>query len=111
MEHLQMERPTRQPERTLSTLTVEARDLDTDARRRTTVEAVPPADPHRQRTELAQAVKQLFPDARLRSFSNGAATFLDSQHLIVAFYVAPRGSRSRRVEPDSAESQEPLFAA
>lgn len=95
----------------VTTLTIEARDLDTDARRRTSMEVSPPVDSTRQRAALAEAVERLFPGARLRSFSNGAATFLDSQHLIIAFFADLPGSRSRRLESEPAESQESLFAA
>jgi hypothetical protein len=95
-----------------TTLTIEARDLDTDARRRTTIETVPSRDPARQRAALAEAVGRLFPAARLRSFSNGAATFLDAQHLIVAFYADPSPTaRTRRHGSGATEPQDSLFAA
>ena len=94
----------------MTTLTIEARDLDTDARRCTSLQAQAPADPTRQRAALIEAVAPLFPEAKLRSFSNGAATFLDSQHLIVASYAElPVGVRRRNQEPDGL--QDSLFAA
>ena len=93
-----------------TTLTIEARDLDTDARERTVLDAVPPADPRRQRVALAEAVQRLFPRARLRSFANGAATFLDAQHLIVASYAQLPRANSRRAMAENGD-QKPLFAA
>ena len=95
----------------LSTLTIESRDLDTDAREQSVISVVPPVDPSAQRAAMAEAVERLFPRARLRSFSNGAATFLDTQHLIVACYSelpkANRGETRDAVE----RQQKPLFAA
>ena len=104
-----MEMTSPQPDST--TLTIEARDLDTDARERTVVEAVAPHNNSAQRAALAEAVAQLFPRARLRSFSKGAATFLDAQHLIVAYYADPPNSNGRRAASDTGEQQAPLFAA
>ena len=94
-----------------TTLTIEARDLDTDAREQTVIDAVPPLDPGRQRTALAEAVGRLFPRARLRSFSNGAATFLDAQHLIVAAYAELPRANGRAATDETGEQQKPLFAA
>jgi hypothetical protein len=107
-----METAPRHAEDVATTLTIEARDLDTDDRRRTTIEAVPPRDPVRQRAALAEAVGRLFPAARLRSFSDGAATFLDSQHLIVASYAGLSATASRQRHGSAAtEPQDSLFAA
>jgi hypothetical protein len=94
-----------------TTLTIEARDLDTDAREQTVLDAVPPRDPSGQRTALVEAVRSLFPGAKFRSFANGAATFLDAQHLIVASYAdVPKAGR-RASANASDEKQSPLFAA
>jgi hypothetical protein len=96
-------------EDTRTTLTIEARDLDTDARRRTTVEATPPADLAGQREALIVAVTGVFPEAELRSFADGAASFLDSRHLIVASYAeVPRPRRQTQI---TQGSQQPLFAS
>jgi hypothetical protein len=93
-----------------TSLTIEARDLDTDARDQTVIAAVPPVDLSGQRTALIEAVRRVFPHARLRSFSNGAATFLDKQNLIVASYAQlPRGNRRRSTDADEQQNQ--LFAA
>lgn len=94
-----------------TTLTIEARDLDTDARERTVIDAVPPVDLGRQRAALAEAVGRIFPRARLRSFSDGAATFLDAQHLIVASFADLPRSNGRRRTVEAGEQQKPLFAA
>lgn len=101
----------RHPDSPATLLTIEARDLDTDARQRTVIHAVPPTHPSQQRTELTAAVEQLFPRARLRSFSDGAATFLDKQHLIVAFYGELPSSSARRATSERGEQQKSLFAA
>jgi hypothetical protein len=93
-------------------LIVEARDLDTDDRIVATLEVEMAADDAGQRAQLARAVAALHPDAQMRSFGEGAASFLGSQHLVVAHYRAKRGpaldapgGRSRHVE------QQPLFVA
>lgn len=94
-----------------ATLTIESRDLDTDAREQSVINVVPPVEPGAQRAALAEAVAGLFPRARLRSFSNGAATFLDAQHLIVASY-SELPKANRRDSGDAAEKQQKaLFAA
>ena len=95
------------------TLCVESRDLDTDARSVAELEVEMPADRASQRAQFEQAVAPLHPAARLRSFGNGAASFLDSQSLIVAYY---RGSGRERAEdratPRAVETeQQALFAA
>jgi hypothetical protein len=106
-----MEALQRQPEHATTDLTIEARDLDTDARRRTTMHVIPPADPSGQRAALVEAVERLFPAAKLRSFSDGAASFLDAEHLIVASYADVPARRKRGAETSSAAPQDALFAA
>lgn len=89
-----------------TTIVVEARDLDTDERARESRTVEPPFEAALQRTALVEAVRETYPSARIRSFADGAATFLDRQHLIVAWFEAlPRTRRSE--DPP----QEPLFAA
>lgn len=106
-----MEPAASRPADPVTTLTIEARDLDTDERARTALEVVVPVDPAKQRAALVDAVAQDFPDATLRSFANGAATFLDRQHLIVAAYVDTPPKRARALETVADDSQDPLFAA
>jgi hypothetical protein len=94
-----------------TTVIIEARDLDTDERDRTTVNIRAPSDSAGRRTSLAGAVAECFPDAQLRSFADGAATFLDRQHLIVACFAKPDGQVVGREQERSPASQEALFAA
>lgn len=88
---------------------VEARDLDTDDRTIAKFEVEMPTDEAGQRAQLAGLVARLHPDARMRSFGGGAASFLDSQRLIVAHYsrVAEQPTQAARVE---RVEQQPLFA-
>lgn len=67
---------------------VEARDLDTDARTRQVIEAHRPSGAAGRRTQLQSIVAELHPDAKIRSFADGVASFLAPQHLIVARYDA-----------------------
>lgn len=94
-----------------TTVIIEARDLDTDERGRTTFKVSVPSDPSEQRTTLAGAVAECFPDAQLRSFADGAATFLARQHLIVACFAKPDSQAGRREQQRSSAPQEALFAA
>lgn len=75
------------------------------------MEALVPAEPARQRNALSKAVARSFPEAKLRSFADGVATFLDSQHLIVASYADLPGPRGRASESGPDDVQESLFAA
>jgi hypothetical protein len=48
----------------------------------------------------------------MRSFGNGAASFLDASHLVVAHYVVPDGAHAVRAEAESSLAAQPsLFAA
>lgn len=94
------------------TVIVEARDLDTDARTVAAFEVEMPVGQDGQRAQLAELVARVHPAACLRSFGNGAASFLDSEQLVVAHYRqagppegAPVVSRAERLE------QQPLFVA
>jgi hypothetical protein len=78
----------------LGTLVVEARDLDTDERSVVTFEVSMPADEAGQRAQMCDRVSQVHPDARIRSFGGGAASFLDSRRLVVAHYVPSRSART-----------------
>jgi hypothetical protein len=91
-------------------LIVEARDLDTDARVRQELDVDAPTDQAGQRAQLAGVVARLHPEARMRSFGNGAASFLDSSHLVVAHYAEARESASVVSVPEtSTDVQQPLF--
>lgn len=94
-------------------LIVEARDLDTDERTVASFEVEIPTGEAAQRAQLSAVVAQLHPEARMRSFGNGAASFLDSQQLVVAHYGGTNDepasdSRARQIGP---VEQQPLFAA
>ncbi len=93
----------------LATLVVEARDLDADARSRETAAVSYPTNPADQRLQLAEAAAKLHPRAKMRSFANGAATFLDRQHLIVAFY-ADLPAEARAARRSRGSGQAALFA-
>jgi len=87
---------------------IEARDLDTDERERVEVEVDAPHEEHAQRTQLKELVAERHPGARLRSFADGAASFLGRQHLVVATYEPkPRGRRPSK----QVAGQAGLFAA
>lgn len=87
-----------------TTIIITARDLDTDERSTLELEAEASGEPAAQRTALVAAVRGVHPGARIRSFADGAATFLDRQHLVVASYSRlPRRSR-RSVTEDGQES-------
>lgn len=95
------------------TLIVESRDLDTDARSVAALEIEMPDDHAAQRAQFERAVAPLHPAARLRSFGNGAASFLDSQSLVVAYLcgsseASPDDRRARETEEIE---QQALFAA
>lgn len=45
-----------------------------------------PDDESQERARLLELVEGLHPGADHRSYADGAATFLDRDHLIVAFY-------------------------
>jgi hypothetical protein len=92
-----------------ATLVVEARDLDTDERSRATFAVPATSSPAEQRAQLAEATEAVHPSAKMRSFADGAATFLDRQHLIVAFYADPAHA-TRHAERARSGAQERLFA-
>lgn len=94
------------------TLIVEARDLDTDDRTTARFEVEMPRDEAGQRAQLTQLVGDLHPAARMRSFGNGAASFLDARHLVVAHYVERDHDPSEpAAEARHASEQQQLFAA
>ncbi len=87
---------------------VEARDLDTDDRDRRELTVEVPREPASQREQLAGIVAEIHPAAKLRSFADGAATFLGPSHLVVAHY----GDQLEAAASTSPSSSQPsLFAA
>ena len=93
-------------------LVIEATDLDTDERTIATFDVEIPADEAGRRKQLAAVVAELHPAARMRSFGGVAASFLDSQRLVVAHY-SNDGAHPAATSPvhriDQVE-QQPLFA-
>ena len=70
-----------------------------------------PSETSRQRQQLTEVVAKLHPDARLRSFAHGAATFLNRQYLIVAFYADITLEDGVAADAGAADTeQRPLFA-
>ena len=97
-------------ERTV-TVTVETRDLDTDERALTEF-LVPAADSDAaDRARLIESVARVQPDAKIRSFGNGAATFLGRQHLVIAAFRESAKERRVRARAARSNEQDSLFAA
>ena len=98
-------------EATERTLVVETRDLDTDERTVATFDVEMPADEPGRRAQLSEVVAQLHPRARMRSFGGAAASFLDSEQLVVAHYgESPMKRRATSADPVQQVEQQPLFA-
>jgi hypothetical protein len=94
-------------------LVIEACDLDSDARSRQELEVDAPTDESGQRVQLSNIIARMHPDARMRSFGNEAASFLDREHLVVAHYAGLLGEEpvSRTASAAGEVQQQPLFAA
>lgn len=75
--------------RTSVSVIVKLRELDTDARTVFEHDVAPPRDAAEQRARLMEAVAQHKPEAEIRSFSDHAASFVDSEHLVVAYFKEP----------------------
>lgn len=91
---------------------MESRDLDTDERERSTHEVPAPRGPSELRERLVDLVRVTHPGAEPRSYADGAATFLDRQHLVVTSYADPltaRGEQRRRTTATAAVRHEQLF--
>lgn len=94
-------------------LVIEACDLDTDARFRQELEVDAPTDESGQRVQLSNIIARMHPGARMRSFGNEAASFLDREHLVVAHYAAVLSEEpeARSAQASGEDQQQPLFAA
>lgn len=68
---------------------VKLRNLDTDIRTIFEHDVVPPRSVGEERARLIEAVAQHKPSAEIRSFANHAASFVDSEHLVVAYFKEP----------------------
>lgn len=94
-------------QRSTASVIVEARDLDTDERSHMAFEIVAPCDAREKQASLVRAVKDVFPDAKQRSYANGVASFVGRQHLVIA-RLADRPRRAT-VKDNRRRSQETLF--
>lgn len=97
-----------------TTVIVESRHLDTDARARDRFEVPPPATASEERSRLIDLVRDLHPAASHRSYAEGAATFLDRDHLIVAYYErreAPGANGRTGPSRSGRTAQDRLFEA
>lgn len=90
---------------------VKLRDLDTDARSQFEHDVAPPRDLSEQRARLVAAVAEHKPAAEIRSFANHAASFVDSEHLVVAYFENPREIREALRELTRQDGQRELFAS
>lgn len=91
-------------------LIVEATDLDTDERSVATFDVEIPPDEDGRRKQLADVVADLHPAARMRSFAGAAASFLDSQQLVVAHYSKSGPHAETPADRIECVEQPPLFA-
>lgn len=90
---------------------VKLRDLDTDAREVFEHDVAPPRSASEERTRLMDAVAEHKPDAEIRSFANHAASFVDSEHLVVAYFEEPGQIRKALRELAQHDAQPELFPA
>jgi len=97
-------------QRTTVCVVVKLRDLDTDARAVFEHDVSPPRDVSEQRARLIEVVAQHKPTAEIRSFADHAASFVDSEHLIVAYFKEPREIGKALKELTSQSGQRELFA-
>lgn len=88
---------------------VKLRDLDTDARTIFEHEVAPPRSLVEERDRLVAVVAQHKPDAEIRSFANHAASFVDSEHLVVAYFAEPPEIRRALKELGRQDGQRELF--
>jgi hypothetical protein len=90
---------------------VKLRDLDTDARAVFEHDVAPPRDASEQRARLVEAVAQHKPEAEIRSFANYTAGFVDSEHLVVAYFKEPGEIGKALKELTRQRGQRELFAS
>lgn len=93
------------------TVSVETRDLDRDERVRTQVSVYPSDSDAADRATLIEVVARIKPDAKIRSFGDGAATFLGRQHLVIASFRESAKERRTRYRAARRSEQDSLFAA
>lgn len=88
---------------------VKLRDLDTDARVVHEHDVAPPRSVAEERSRLIEVVAEHKPDAEIRSFANHAASFVDSEDLVVAYFEEPREIRKALRELARQHGQSELF--
>lgn len=94
---------------------IETRDLETDRAERVIRLVDAPGSESEEREQLQRAVDSVDAEARLRTFANGAATFIAHRRLVIASFrerparPATEG-RATPIDPDE-DDQEQLFAA
>jgi hypothetical protein len=90
---------------------VKLRDLDTDAHTFFEHDVPPPRSPGEERETFIRLVAEHKPEAEIRSFANHAASFVDSEHLVVAYFEEPGTITSALRELDRQHGQGELFTA
>jgi hypothetical protein len=90
---------------------VKLRDLDTDARTVFEHHVVPPRSTAEERSRLIDLVAEHKPEATIRSFANHAASFVDGEHLVVAYFEDPGAIRKALNELARQDGQAELFPA
>ena len=70
--------------RTLRELVVRARDLDTNSEESRSLQVLVESGDQAKRLALIGAVESEYPHARVRTYANDAASFLDGKVLVVA---------------------------
>jgi hypothetical protein len=90
---------------------VKLRDLDTDARVVFEHDVAPPWSAVEERKRLIEVVAEHKPNAEIRSFADHAASFVDSEHLVVAYFEEPREIRKALRELACQHGQGELFPA
>jgi hypothetical protein len=90
---------------------VKLRDLDTDAEVIFEHEVAPPRDLGEQRERLVRAVAEHKPRAEIRSFANYVASFVDGEHLVVAYFENPPQIAAALKRLDDQLGQDELFSS
>lgn len=97
-------------ENTTVRVIVKLRDLDTDARTVFEHDVAPPRSVSEERDRLMEVVAEHKPEAEIRSFANHAASFVDSEHLVVAYFDKPREVAKALRELARQDGQRELFS-
>jgi hypothetical protein len=93
-----------------STIAITAKSLDSDEVVETIRKVEPASSDLAVRRQLSDLVRSLDPEAELRSFADGAASYLAPKLLIVAIYRLVDGRDDKEGDEDDGQQQQ-LFAA